>query len=76
MVKTLENILSGIDKIEIMYRGITPQGNDIFVGFCNWDNGKLISADDDDYCLDDEIIDYKFEKNEDETTYLVIWQKL
>lgn len=63
---TLGNILNHYVKdgtdvyIPITYRTIiTSSGDDVFAGFCRYENGELISEDGDNYSLEDEIIKYE-----------------
>ena len=63
-------------KLEIIYRTIGPNGEDLFAGSCVWDRAKnaLIPLDGDSYSFDDNIFDYDFDKDYDTgKEYLQVW---
>lgn len=68
----LKQELKGKNNVQIEYRFNLIVGNKILdelFGFCHFVDGELISDDGDDYSLEDEIIEFKWESN----NYLVVW---
>lgn len=76
--KTIKEVLEKynlLDKtVKIEYRTYTPEYEDIFAGACKYKNGELISADGDNYSLDDVVFKYgKPTLNYDNTMSIVVW---
>ena len=68
-MKTIRELVDGIDYIEIEYRTCTPDGYDILTGYAEYERGRLSSLDGDCYSLDDVVSQWKF--NSDMT--LTVW---
>lgn len=54
----LKDIVAGHEYPRIMYRTNGPEGEDILFGYCAYTGGKLHSLDGDFYSLEDEIIHF------------------
>lgn len=50
---SLRNLINGLRYVEISYRTYTLDGQDMFVGYCVFENGELLAGDVDSYSLDD-----------------------
>lgn len=65
--------LSNCD-IDIMYRTIGPDQEDIFAGYCRYEGGEeLKSLDNDSYALDDVVCDFSLEHDKNDDPYLIVW---
>ena len=80
--KTLKKVLDRlsaanepIGNLLIMYRTYGPNDEDLFAGYCRYKDGELIPEDGDSYSLNDKIIDYKFDYDDDDSPYLIVWYK-
>lgn len=70
----LKDLLHENEPIKIMERCYGPKGEDLLVGYCQWDGQKLISLDGDYYSVNADILDHEMiYEYEGDTTYLVVW---
>ena len=70
MILRLEDIVRGYDFKLIKYKIFLPQGGDLTVGECKYENGELISLDGDIYSLKDPILKYEIHKD----GTLTVWE--
>lgn len=47
-----------------------PFGDDMLFGYCHWTGANLVSADGDNYYLNEEIVKYEFDE---ENRKLIYW---
>ena len=68
----VRDILPDYPVNNIMVRTNDPFGEDMLFGYCHWTGTELVSADGDNYFIDEEVT--KFELNE-EKRELIYWIK-
>ena len=63
--------------IPITYRTYGTDGEELLAGFCRYENGEIIPCDGDSYSLDDQIIKYSMDLDDDENgnmkMQLTVW---
>lgn len=61
------------DNIDVIFRTYGPNDEDLFAGYCRYENGELIPLDKDTYSLNDKIIDWILTYNIGEPEFLTVW---
>ena len=76
-MQTLKDVLTErqLNNINIMYRTNSPVDweEDMLVGYCRYEEGKLISLDNDSYSLEDCIVKHEMDIDNKGNEYLVVW---
>ena len=67
-MKTIRELVNGLDSVEVEYRTFTPDGQDMFTGMAEYKNGQLYSLDGDNYSLDDQVSRWEYGNN-----ILTVW---
>lgn len=49
-----------------------PFGDDMLFGYCHWTGTNLVSADGDNYYLNEEIVKYEFDEENRKLIYWVV----
>ena len=59
-----------LEMIEV--RTNDPFGDDMLFGYCYWTGESLVSADGDNYYLDEEVVKYEFDKENRKLIYWIV----
>ena len=49
-----------------------PFGDDMLFGYCHWTGTNLVSADGDNYYLDEEVVKYEFDEENRKLIYWIV----
>ena len=76
-MQTLKDVLTErqLKNIDIMYRTNSPVDweEDMLMGYCRYEDGKLVSLDGDSYYLEDFIVKHEMDTDSKGNEYLVVW---